>query len=148
MILSNDTNMQRHLVSNLCKRRNIIWRHDMQRFTVKLTIFHIANAIQFLLKYHLFQEMTFQGFCVLRNLLKSATDKMVSSILYRLHFLQVWPSLNIAYELLRQIQTDVCIERISKYNWEEHLNDLTIYSLIWLRNSFLRWPYLQKMESG
>ena len=27
-----------------------------------------------------------------------------------------------AYEPLWQIQTDVCIKRMSKYNWEEHLN--------------------------
>ena len=34
------------------------------------------------------------------SLLKSAPDKKASSILYRLvlHFLQVWPSLNIVYE--------------------------------------------------
>ena len=58
--------------------------------------------------------------------------------------LQVWPSLNIVYEPLRQIQRDVCIEWMSKYNLEEYLNDLRINSLIWLRNYFLRWPYLQK----
>ena len=47
-------------------------------------------------------------------------------------------------------QTDICIEgieRISKYNWEEHLNGITIYSLISLRKSFLRWLYFQKNES-
>ena len=57
------------------------------------------------------------------SLVKSAPDKKASSIVYGLHFLQVWPSLNIAYELLRQVQTDVCIKRISKYNWKEHLNN-------------------------
>ena len=46
----------------------------------------------------------------IRHSLKSALDKKASSIVYGLHFLQVWPSLNIAYEPLMQIQTDVCIE--------------------------------------
>ena len=42
--------------------------------------------------------------------LKSAPNKKACSIVYGLHILQVWPSLNIAYEPLRQIQTDICIE--------------------------------------
>ena len=42
--------------------------------------------------------------------LKSAPNKKASSIVYGLHILQVWPSLNIAYEALRQIQRDVCID--------------------------------------
>ena len=42
--------------------------------------------------------------------LKLAPDKNARNILYRIHIFKVWPSLNIA---LRQIQTDVCIERNS-----------------------------------
>ena len=79
------------------------------------------------------------------TLLKSAPDKKASSIVYGLHFLQVRPSLNIVYEPLRQIQTEGCIEWISKYILGEYLNDLRINSMIWLRNYFQRWPYLQKM---
>ena len=67
---------------------------------------------------------------MIMRILKSAPDKKASSIVYGLHFLQVWPSLNIAYEPLRQIQRDVCIEWMSKYDLEEYLNDLRINSLL------------------
>ena len=82
------------------------------------------------------------------NFKNSHPDKKASGIIYGFNFLQVWPSLNIACEPSRQIHTDVCIQWISKCNLGEHLNDLRINSLIWLRNSSLRWPYLQKMETG
>ena len=66
-----------------------------------------------------------------KDMVKSAPDKKASSIVYGLHFLQVWPSLNIAYETLRQIQTDVCMEWIFKHDLGEHLNDLKIYYTAW-----------------
>ena len=58
--------------------------------------------------------------------------KKILSFFYHIYTKSIFASVAIlkhCNERLRQIQTDFCIERISKY-----FNNFTIYSLIWLRN--------------
>ena len=62
-------------------------------------------------------------------ILKSAPDKEARSIVYGLHFLQVQPSLKIAYEQLKQIQTDVCIEWISRLSYLYVISLLILVSI-------------------
>ena len=49
----------------------------------------------------------FSHLVFLESSLKSAPDKKASSNLYRLHFLQVWPSLNIANSNRRLYRDDL-----------------------------------------